>query len=119
MIRPTITPAVPTICPICIVSSNSNQVAIPLITGTRKSRGPVFVVARCRSTHIHTDQATNAGTIVSQDMTNQMDSHKDLVGQSVRFNKNIGGIAMAIAPTGNFRVTGLLPDTSGTKSVPR
>ena len=48
-----------------------------------------------------------------------MDSHKDRVGQSVRFNKNIGGIAMAIAPTGNFRVTDLLPDTSGTKSVLR
>ena len=48
-----------------------------------------------------------------------MDSHKDRVGQSVRFNKNIGGIAMAISLTGNFRVTGLLPDTSGTKSVPR
>jgi hypothetical protein len=42
-----------------------------------------------------------------------MDPHKYRVGQSVRFNKNISGISMAIAPRGDLRVTGLLPDTQG------
>jgi hypothetical protein len=35
------------------------------------------------------------------------------VGQTVRFNKNNSGIALGVAPTGNFRVIGLLPDTQG------
>jgi len=42
-----------------------------------------------------------------------MEPHKYRVGQSVRFNKNTGGIAMAVVPAGNFRVTTLLPDTQG------
>ena len=42
-----------------------------------------------------------------------MDPHKYCVGQIVRFNKNTGGIAIGVAPTGNFRVIGLLPDTRG------
>ncbi len=42
-----------------------------------------------------------------------MEPHKYHVGQNVRFNKNTGGIAMAVATSGNFRVTGLLPDTQG------
>jgi hypothetical protein len=42
-----------------------------------------------------------------------MDPHKYRVGQTVRFNKNNGGIALGVAPTGYFRVIGLLPDTQG------
>ncbi|MGB0577507.1 MAG: hypothetical protein ACPGPC_15355 [Alphaproteobacteria bacterium] len=42
-----------------------------------------------------------------------MEPHKYHVGQNVRFNKNTVGIATAVAPSGNFRVTGLLPDTQG------
>jgi len=42
-----------------------------------------------------------------------MDPHMYRVGQTVRFNKNIRGIAFGVAPTGNFRVISLLPDTQG------
>ena len=42
-----------------------------------------------------------------------MDPHRYRVGQTVRFNKNTRGIAIGVAPTGNFRVVGLLPETQG------
>ena len=42
-----------------------------------------------------------------------MDPHKYRVGQTVRFNKNTGGIAHGVAPTGVFRVVSLMPDTQG------
>lgn len=42
-----------------------------------------------------------------------MDPHLYRVGQTVRFSKNTQGISLGAAPTGNFRVVGLLPDTQG------
>ena len=42
-----------------------------------------------------------------------MDPHMFRVGQTVRFNKNTRGIASGVAPTGHFRVIGLLPETQG------
>jgi len=42
-----------------------------------------------------------------------MDPHKYRVGQTVRFNRNMQGINLGAAPSGNFRVVGLLPDTQG------
>lgn len=44
---------------------------------------------------------------------NRMDPHQYRVGQTVRFSKNTRGIDLGAAPTGNFRVVGLLPDTQG------
>jgi hypothetical protein len=42
-----------------------------------------------------------------------MDPHQYRVGQTVRFSKNTQGISLGAAPTGHFRVVGLLPDTQG------
>lgn len=42
-----------------------------------------------------------------------MDAHMYRVGQTVRFSKHTLGIDLGAAPTGNFRVIGLLPDTQG------
>ena len=73
MINPAMTAMVPTICPARIVSSNRIQAVNPLMTGTRKSSGAVWAVARWRSTQLHADHATKTGAITTQAIASQPD----------------------------------------------